>query len=57
MTNYIVARTTKEYGQSRVGFILTDVKRRLPDELSYLRGDATAFGVDGYTQLHKKDWL
>ncbi len=57
MSNYIVARTTKEYGNSRIGFILTDVNRRLPQELQFLRKEATAVGVDGYTQLHKKDWL
>jgi hypothetical protein len=57
MTNYLVARSTKEYGNSRIGFIFTDVNRRLPTELSYLRRDALALGVDGYTQFHKKDWL
>jgi Domain of unknown function (DUF5916)/Carbohydrate family 9 binding domain-like len=57
MTNYLVARATKEYGNSRIGFMFTDVKRRLPDELKFLRSDAYAFGVDGYTQLRKKEWL
>jgi hypothetical protein len=57
MTNYLVARSTKEYGNSRLGFIFTDVKRRLPNELDFLRKDAYTLGVDGYTQFHKKDWL
>ena len=57
MTNYLVARSTKEYGNSRIGFIFTDVKRRLPEELQFLRSDAYTLGVDGYTQFHKKDWL
>jgi len=57
MTNYLVARSTKEYGNSRIGFIFTDVKRRLPSELSYLRSNALAAGIDGYTQLRNKSWL
>ena len=57
MTNYLVARSTKEYGNSRIGFIFTDVKRRLPEELQFLRSDAYTLGIDGYTQFHKKDWL
>ncbi len=57
MTNYLVARSTKEYGASRIGFFFSDVKRRLPEELDYLRANAYTLGVDGYTQFHKKDWL
>jgi hypothetical protein len=57
LSNYIVARTTKEYGNSRIGAILTNVERRLPGELSSLRSGATALGVDGYTLLHNKDWI
>jgi hypothetical protein len=57
LSNYIVARTTKEYGNSRIGMILTDVRRRVPEQLSSLRSNATVLGVDGYTLLHKKDWI
>src|SRR5437667_2466278 len=57
MTNYLVARSMKEYGSSRIGFFFSDVKRRLPEELDYLRANAYTLGVDGYTQFHKKDWL
>jgi hypothetical protein len=57
MTNYLVGRAAKEYGNSRIGVLFTDVNRRLPGELSYLRGDAYTVGVDGYTKFHKKDWL
>ncbi len=57
-TNYLVGRTTKEYGAgSRIGILFTGVNRKLPGELSYLRSDAYALGVDGYTKFHKDDWL
>jgi len=58
MTNYFVSRATKEIGaNSRVGFMLTSVNRRLPDELSELRESAVTLGVDGYTWLDKKNWV
>ena len=52
MTNYFVSRVTKDFGStSRVGFLLTDVDRRLPEELSDLRRSALTGGVDGYTRF------
>ena len=57
MTNYFVVRNSKEYGDSRIGMLVTQVHRRVPDELSYLRGDATFIGLDGYTKFLKKNWL
>ncbi|HSP15051.1 MAG TPA: DUF5916 domain-containing protein [Thermoanaerobaculia bacterium] len=58
MTNYLVARSTKEYGKSsRVGILFTAVNRRLPAELLDLRRSAYELGVDGYTLLHDKDWI
>jgi hypothetical protein len=58
MTNYFISRGTKEIGDaSRVGFMLTSVNRRVPDELSYLRDSAVSGGVDGYTSFDKKSWI
>ncbi|PYQ48453.1 MAG: hypothetical protein DMF59_15970 [Acidobacteria bacterium] len=59
MTNYFVSRVTKEIGKdSRVGFMLTDVARRLPEELSAdLRRSALTGGVDGYTRLGDRTWI
>lgn len=57
MSNYLVARTAKEYGNSKVGVLFTGVSRRLPNELSFIRKSATTLGVDGYTKFHKSDWL
>lgn len=58
MTNYFVSRATKEIGpDSRVGFILTSVNRRLPDELSALRENAVTLGVDGYSWFARKNWI
>ncbi len=57
MTNYLVGRTAKEYGNSRIGLLFTGVTRRIPNELSFLRSGAYALGVDGYTKFHKSDWL
>lgn len=58
MTNYLVARPTKEYGESsRIGLLFTSTNRRLPAELLDLRRNAYELGVDGYTLMHKKDWL
>jgi Domain of unknown function (DUF1083). len=58
LTNYFVSRGTKEIGDgSRVGFMLTSVNRRLPDELSSLRGDALTGGIDGYESFLKKTWI
>ncbi|HEX3110758.1 MAG TPA: DUF5916 domain-containing protein [Thermoanaerobaculia bacterium] len=56
-TNYMVSRMTKEYGNSRVGFLFESVNRHVPRELSYLRRDAYVAGVDGYTNFHKNAWL
>ena len=56
-TNYMVSRMTKEYGNSRVGFLFESVNRNVPRELSYLRRDAYVAGVDGYTKFHKNAWL
>src|SRR5436190_1267068 len=58
MTNYTVARATKEYGNSRIGFMFTGVNRKLTDNLDpYLRKNAYFAGVDGHTFFKKKDWL
>jgi Domain of unknown function (DUF5916)/Carbohydrate family 9 binding domain-like len=58
MTNYFVSRMTKEIGSaSRLGFMLTSVNRRLPDELSSLRRSAITGGADGYTSFRDKSWI
>ena len=59
LTNYFVSRITKEIGaDSRLGFLLTSVNRRLPDELApSLRESAVIGGVDGYTWFDKKSWI
>jgi len=58
MTNYFVSRGTKDIGDgSRLGFMLTSVNRRLPDELSGLRETAVTGGVDGYASFLKKAWI
>ena len=59
MTNYFVGRVRKEIGaNSRIGFMLTDVNRRLPDELSDLRQSALTGGADGYTRFGKDaSWI
>lgn len=59
MTNYLVARATKEYGKSsRAGFMFTSVNRSLSDSLEgSLRKSAYFGGVDGYTQFQDKAWL
>jgi uncharacterized protein DUF5916/cellulose/xylan binding protein with CBM9 domain len=58
MTNYFVSRMTKEIGKSsRVGFMLTSVNRRLPEELSDLRRSALTGGLDGYTRLGDQSWI
>ena len=58
MTNYFMSRLTKEIGpEARVGFLVTSVNRRLPDELSFLRENALTAGVDGYMWLNKKSWI
>jgi hypothetical protein len=58
-TNYLVSRMAKEYGggNSRIGFLFESVNRRLPEELTFLRRNAYVLGVDGYSKLHKADWL
>lgn len=57
MTNYFVSRATKETGNSRVGFLLSSVNRRLPEELSMLRENALTLGVDGYTTFGNRAWV
>ena len=58
MTNYFVSRMTKELGAgSRVGFMLTSVNRRLPDELDALRESALTGGIDGYTSFADRSWI
>lgn len=58
LTNYFVSRGTKEIGDgSRVGYLLTSIDRRLPEELSLLRKSAVTGGVDGYTSFAKKSWI
>ncbi|MBV8520475.1 MAG: carbohydrate binding family 9 domain-containing protein [Acidobacteria bacterium] len=59
MTNYLVARATREYGRdSRAGFLFTSVNRRLTDNLEpTLRSNAYFGGVDGYTRFANKSWL
>jgi hypothetical protein len=56
-TNYMVSRMTKEYGNSRIGFLFESVNRNVPNELSFLRRDAYVLGVDGYTKFRKNNWL
>jgi len=43
--------------ESRVGFMLTSVNRRLPDELSSLRDFRGDRRVDGYASFAKKAWI
>jgi hypothetical protein len=58
MTNYFISRGTKEIGSaSRIGFMLTSVNRRLPDQLSFLRDSALTGGVDGFASFLKKSWI
>jgi len=58
MTNYFVSRMTKELGAgSRVGFMLTSVNRRLPEELTSLREAAVTGGVDAYTSFRDRSWI
>jgi hypothetical protein len=58
MTNYFVSRGTKEISDtSRVGFMLTSVNRRLPDDLQSLSESAMTGGVDGYASFLKKSWI
>lgn len=58
MSNYFVSRGTKEIGDaSRVGFMLTSVNRRLPDDLMSLSDSAVTGGVDGYTSFREKSWI
>jgi hypothetical protein len=58
LTNYFVSRGTKEIGDgSRIGYLLTSVNRRLPDELTLLRKSALTGGFDGYTSFANKAWI
>ncbi|HEX8620317.1 MAG TPA: DUF5916 domain-containing protein, partial [Thermoanaerobaculia bacterium] len=57
MTNYFVARTTKQLGNaSRVGAMFTSVNRDT-DELSSLRDAAYTGGIDAYTSFFNKSWV
>src|SRR5688500_1490267 len=58
MTNYFVSRMTREIGdRSRVGFMLTSVNRRLPEEITSLRDSALTGGIDAYTSFREKSWI
>jgi hypothetical protein len=59
MTNYLVARATKEYGKdSRAGFMFTSVNRKLSDNLEgSLRQSAYFGGIDGYSLFKNKAWI
>jgi hypothetical protein len=58
MTNYFVARATKQLGSaSRIGTMVTSVTRDNPDELSSLRESAFTGGVDAYTSFFNKTWV
>lgn len=58
MTNYFVSRMTKELRPgSRVGFMLTSVNRRLPEEMTSLRDSAMTGGVDAYTSFRDRSWV
>ncbi len=59
MTNYLVARATKEYGKdSRAGFMFTSTNRRLDASLEdSLRSNAYFGGIDGYTMFKDKTWI
>ena len=58
MTNYFVFRPSKDIGaDSRIGFLLTSVHRKLTPELQDLRRDAWTAGVDGYSFFHHHDWI
>jgi uncharacterized protein DUF5916/cellulose/xylan binding protein with CBM9 domain len=63
MTNYLVARATKNYGKdSRAGFMFTSVNRRLDGRIDgglddVLRAKSYFAGVDGYTLFKEKTWI
>lgn len=62
MTNYLVARATKELGKdarTRVGMMFTSTNRRLDENLSQSLRESSYFaGLDGYTFFDKnKTWL
>jgi hypothetical protein len=59
MTNYLVARATREYGKdSRAGFMFTSVNRSLGDSLEpVLRASSYFAGADGYTLFKDKTWI
>jgi hypothetical protein len=58
MTNYFVSRLSKEIGkESRVGFMMTSVDRRLTGDLTSLRKTALTGGVDGYTTFGNHAWI
>ncbi|MDQ3281996.1 MAG: carbohydrate binding family 9 domain-containing protein [Acidobacteriota bacterium] len=58
MTNYFVARSTKEFaGDTRVGMLFTSVNRRLNDNTSALRDSSITGGIDGYHRFLNKSWI
>jgi hypothetical protein len=59
MTNYLVARATKDYGKdSRAGFMFTSTNRKLGASLEEsLRSNAYFAGVDGHTLFNNKAWI
>jgi len=59
MSNYLVARATKDYGKdSRIGGMFTSVRRFLNEDTEdALRQDAYFAGVDGFTRFKAKSWI
>jgi Domain of unknown function (DUF5916)/Carbohydrate family 9 binding domain-like len=59
MSNYFVARATKDYGKdSRVGAMVTSTKRFLNDATeNALRENAYFAGIDGHTRFKEKTWI
>lgn len=59
MSNYLVARATREYGKdSRAGFMFTSIHRSVDDNLApVLRSSAYFGGIDGYTLMRDKTWI
>ena len=54
-TNYSVARVSREFADnSRLSFVLTNTKRQLTPELSFLPGHAIAGGVDADWRIGKQ---
>src|SRR5258708_14489042 len=56
LTNYFVARETRDIGtSSRVGFMITSVARKLPNELTDLRQRAETAGAAGGAAVPNKE--